>query len=178
MYALLPDAATGLIRTALALRSGWMRRFRAQVRQVIAKRLVIYKTGTPLASGSMDPVAHRNFLTQLFFSTCAADELEALSRLCNGDWQCSSQIQHFCGGPHCCSSTQDTLSKMTYWLLRIFCKGSPRIFPRHKWNGSDETVDYFGRMQAVHSLFSTVISELFGSEATNEDLVLSCGAVH
>ena len=101
-------------------------------------------------------------MTSTFFSACNSAELAALKLLVNGDWQHPDELQHFCSG--CCRSEQHTAEQVEWWMIRIFARQAPRIFPKHKWIGAHIAVDFFGRLQAVNCLFTHVIAELFGPE--------------
>lgn len=160
MFSLCPDSATGMIRTALAIRSGWMSRLRACLKRLIRRKLRIYHYTQPPESSH----EYRDFMISTFFSACNSAELAALRFLLNGDWQHSEEIQHFCSGPGCCPSEAHTAQQIETWMIRIFARQAPHIFPRHKWIGAHIAVDFFGRLQAVNCLFTHVIAELFGPE--------------
>ena len=140
-----------------------MSRFRAAFRSVIRSQLRIY-AGSPSSFGGPEPSAYRAFILKTFFRHCDAVEVTAVNRLLNGNWEVSGEIQHFCSGPGCCSSPIETENNVVKWLLKTCVGKGPRIFPRHKWLGADEAVDWFGRLMGIHSVLRSVISVLWGNE--------------
>ncbi|CAK9031890.1 unnamed protein product, partial [Durusdinium trenchii] len=160
MFQLLPDFTSGLIKAALALRSGHMRQLRLIVKDLIRDKLRIYRA-TPSFTGS-DSSAFRDHMMKVFFSTCTSAEKASVVSLFNGDWS-DPEIQHVCLG--CCSSREHTIHKMETLALPVFLWRGPRVFPRHKWVGADDSLDWFGRLLALHSLLPEVMRRLFGPRA-------------
>ena len=158
MYGLVDDCASGMIKTALALRSGHMKKFRQAFKDIISSELTIWHGGDPVRLGSGPQVdGHRKFMLNTFFSTLSSDEKACIESVFNSNWE-TPFLEHYCHG--CCENREETIAK-AHKLVKFFCAASPRIFPRHKWIGSDECLDYFGRLQAVHGLLQKIIKVIF-----------------
>ena len=107
LFDLLPGFSSGLIKSALALRTGQMARFRTALREVLSERLRVYQ-GEPHSIG-VDIQHHQNQVLATFFTGCSQSSRLAIQKLLNGDWTVEDEVQHFCSGPQCCSSRQQTL---------------------------------------------------------------------
>lgn len=110
MFNLMPSLSSGMIKAALALKAGWMARFRSAFKNLLCQHVKVYH-GEPPWVGRAEPAAYRACVIQLF-SNCKRDQVESVSKLLNGDWQSDREIAHYCGGPSCCSSRDHTIAKM------------------------------------------------------------------
>lgn len=151
-----------MIKAALALKAGWMARFRSAFKNLLCQHVKVYH-GEPPWVGRAEPAAYRACVIQLF-SNCKRDQVESVSKLLNGDWQSDREIAHYCGGPSCCSSRDHTIAKMLESLVPVLIGKGPIIFPKHKWTGADQCCDYFGRLMCIHSILARLLGSLWSKE--------------
>lgn len=172
MYGLVDNCASGMIKTALSLRSGHMKKFRQAFKDIVSSELTICYGGDPLRLGSGPEVSsHRKFMLNTFFSTLSSDEKGSIESVFNGNWE-TPFLQHYCHG--CCESRGETVAKALS-LAKYFCASAPRIFPRHKWVGSDETLDYFGRLQSLHQILHKIIKLIYSDIGDQQQQSLDDG---
>ena len=127
MYGLVDDCASGMIKTALALRSGHMKKFRQAFKDIISSELTIWHGGDPVRLVSGPQVdGHRKFMLNTFFSTLSSDEKACIESVFNSNWE-TPFLEHYCHG--CCENREETIAK-AHKLVKFFCAASPRIFPR------------------------------------------------
>lgn len=74
----------------------------------------------------------------------------------------SGEIAHFCNG--CCQSEEHSRELVTALITRIFVGKGPRVFPRHKWVGAEEAIDWFGRLACCHGMLSAIVRRLLSKE--------------
>ena len=160
-FSLVDAHITGVIRAALALRSGAaMARFRACLREEIGSRLEI-KTGFPSAAASN----YKKQACRLFVSHGqAALTRRALLALCpNGDWRASSVQYHASSEEQQRLSPDEVKEHLTNGLVVALASSQPALYNRSKWTGSDMAVDDLGIFEAVHRLLSTTFARFCAS---------------
>ena len=168
MFDLGPEFISGLIKTCLSLRSGQMGSFRKTLRQVISERIDVDHGEPVFPKSQMEALRH--FYLQLFFEDTQPRDKVAILHLLNGDWQ-GNAVQHFCHAG-CCLSEEHSLERITSLLLRVLASKGPRVFPRHKWVGAEESLAWFGRCLCLHNLLTPVIMRMYGAKkAPAEHLV-------
>lgn len=158
LLALVPFFTSGLLKAALALRSGQMAFFRRVLRGVLREKIKIYRTDP----GDIND-QYRHFCCRLFFSTLTTSEQTTVMGCLNGAWQCSSEIQHICRG--CCKSDDHAREKVMFCFLGILVKSGPRVWPRHKWLGCHDCLDFFARLSVIHDVLGSVIQRMFGPKS-------------
>ena len=130
-----PLFSSGLVKSALALRSGQMLKFRHVLSTTLRKRLRIYRGECPHIGGP-DQQMHKQLMVSMFFETCLVDEQHGILELLNGDWTMENEIQHYCNG--CCNSRDETLHRVEQMLLTTLTKSGPRVFNKAKWIGGHD----------------------------------------
>lgn len=158
--------ASGLIKSALSLRCGQMSTLRKTLRSIVASKLRVYHGQKPPSFLQGDPEQHRAFVLDTFFSadSCSHADRCAVATMLNGDWLNTTELQHWCSGPTCCTSVGDSTNKVMHALIQCLASRSPPVFPRHKWLGADLSVDWFARFHFIHGLLDKVIERMFGTE--------------
>ena len=152
--ALVDDDVSGLIRVALALRTGSaMMRFRACLRQEIASRLDVLHGSPPRSA-----MEYRRKLLRMFCTNGAniVTKRVLLTLLPNGDWR-SRKVQFWVrhDTPRHLTSVESVLDHLTNGLTLALASAQPPVYNRSKWTGSDIAVDYLGIFEGCHRLLST-----------------------
>ena len=80
--------------------------------------------------------------------------LWVVRRLTNGDIRKGKCFQHFCRDK-CCKDHKDFLRKLR-WFVAIVAGKMCRIFPRSRWTGMDESMDWIGLLSSIHNLLTEV----------------------
>ena len=153
-FALVDSWVTGVVRIALALRTGaCMARFRRCLREEIASRLVIKEGYPPMAA-----LEHKKKVMRLFASHgTAVGRRRALLALCpNGDWR-SQQVEYYTGGQQLRDPAviQEHLAS---GLVLALASSQPTQYNRSRWTGADLVVDDLGVFECVHGLLSTTFA--------------------
>ena len=159
-FALLNPHITGVIRAALALRTGAaMSRFRDCLRMEIASRLAV-KDGLAPAGALQYKVA----VCRLFVSHGrSVVTRRALLALCpNGEWRVSS-VEYYHGPRGRQLNDEAILDTLTEGLVVALASSQPTLYNRSKWTGSDMAVDDLGIFEAVHRLLSTTFARFCAS---------------
>jgi len=160
-FALVDGHITGVIRTALACRSGSaMSRLRHCLREEIASRFDVI-VGRPAA----DSIKYKKAILRLFVRHGAGVATRAtLLALCpTGDWR-SRRVQYYvhAGGPAFPDATS-VLEHVTNGVVVALTSAQPHMYNRSKWTGSDLAVDDLGVFEAVHRLLSTTFCRFSAS---------------
>ena len=75
-------------------------------------------------------------------------------QLPNGDIRKQGVLQHFCH-EKCCTGVKDFLRKLK-WFVAVVCGEICKIFPRSRWTGMDESVDWIGVLCMIHNILPTI----------------------
>ena len=141
-----------MVNLSLSLRlHGNMRRFRACLKQLIAAKLVI-KQG----ESSREARDYREFCLKLFLArgSFAAKRRMLLWLWCNGEWRNPDAIEHYVD-PRSAPEHREPayISKMiAEAIVGSMATRAPKLFPRHRWTGSDIATDEIGLMLCVHNM--------------------------
>ena len=163
-FRLVDSHITGIIRTALSLRTGAaMARFRACLKAEIASRMVI-------KTGRTTPEAMRykqNLLHLCVTNGARATTKRALLALCpNGDWR-KSEIEYFRNLEDGALSDREViLEHVTSGLVLALSSAQPSVYNRSKWTGCDIAVDELCIFEGVHALLSTTYARFCASTCT------------
>ena len=79
-----------------------------------------------------------------------------LKKLANGDIRIKGHFQHFCQAG-CCRNKRHFLNKLR-WVVTTITGRLLRLFPRSRWVGMDESIDWIGAMTSIHHILPTVYS--------------------
>ena len=150
---LMPLHVSSIIHIALALRSGTsMISFRRCLGQEIREKLKLYYGPIPDAATRL-----RQQLLQLFWTAGSKLLLQrvVLSRLPNGLWSDRKEVQVYVPLTMRGHVTRENVSRTVVSALTYVLTGcKPHLFPRHRWTGSDLSVEDLGRLECIHYLLS------------------------
>ena len=163
VFNLFDGMTAGLIKTALALRSGFMHSFRSALKQVLSERLKVYRGQEPVHLGGPGFQEYKNFVVSTFYDSRA--DAAVIVELYNGDWTVGHEVSHYCNG--CCSSEMETLQKFIHYTKRL-CKKGPPVFPRHKWIGAHDSINWFARFTLMHNLLPHILAKMWGKQQSSE----------
>ena len=151
---LVPQHISAIIHIALALRSGSaMVSFRRCLVQEIHSRLKLYYGPVPEAA-----VIYRQKMLSLFWTTGSNLLLRRMlvSKLPNGMWSLKEEVQVYLPLTDQGQVSKDSVARSLEKALSFVLTGSkPHVFPRHRWTGSDLSVEDLGRLECVHYLLSS-----------------------
>jgi hypothetical protein len=150
-FLLVDTAVSGIVRFSLALRAGTaMRQFRAALRAVLLEKLVVLR-----GESSREASEHRASVLSVFVSR--GPHLRArtatLATCLNGDWQNRNRAEVYL--PHGATDNKKVRTKLVSLVVWALTSRAPPTYPRHRWTGADEALDYVGLMQSVHGLASS-----------------------
>lgn len=160
VFAPLDSFVTGVIRTALSLRSGAaMHRFRRCLRQEIEARLEVVEGVPPRSATDYKKKIIKVFVTH----GGKAVTRRALLALCpNGEWR-HPLVQFFTMGQSGWADKSLVLEHLTSGLVIALTSSQPALYNRSKWTGSDIAVDDLGVFESVHCLLSTTYARFCAS---------------
>lgn len=163
--ALLDDNVRGMIRCALALRTGnTMNTFRQCLKEEVASRLQILH-GRP----SADAKAYKQVAMRLFASNGRSVVLRRvlLSMCPNGDWR-EHRVQYYL--PAGATVDEPAIREhLTNGLLTALCATRPELYPRSRWTGCDLATDDLGIVESCHHLLSTTFARMVTKFSTNAE---------
>ena len=134
--AILDFDVTGMVHLSLALNTpGAMPGFRKALRQVLAKRLRV-------CVGHPPPAATRanSTLLDLLFEGCGPYDpvrRAVIESMANGDWSSRQFVDTWVSGPK--SHRSQLHLFQTKWVQAV-CGAAPRVYPRHRWTGAEDTM--------------------------------------
>jgi len=150
--AFLSEFISLMVNLSLSLRlHGNTRRFRACLKRLVAAKLVI-KQG----ESSMEARDYREFCLKLFLArgSFAARRRMMLWLWCNGEWRNPDAIEHHID-PRSAPEHREPayICKMIVEaVVGSMATRAPKLFPRHRWTGSDIATDEIGLMLCVHNI--------------------------
>eukprot|EP00971_Amphidinium_carterae_P350149 6491405-Amphidinium_carterae.2 len=150
---LVPQHISGILHIALALRAGAaMVVFRRCLVTEIKEKLKVYYGPPPEAAR-----LYREKLMSLFWT--AGSKLLVhrmlLSKLPNGMWSESDEVQLYLPLAKQGQIDKAAVSKSIEAALMFVLTGTkPHLFPRHRWTGSDLSVEELGRVECIHKLLT------------------------
>ena len=149
------DLCSGVINSLKVL---WDRRFmkalKEQLRAHIRSNLVIRHRASVVLSRAAE--TFRAEALELYAPGPDEPRLRALAlyiagSLLNGDWQ-RTNLQHICVGPQCCSSPEETMSKIERHILKL-ARGLKRsMFSRDNWSDWPAQLRFFGFFGSMHAM--------------------------
>eukprot|EP00971_Amphidinium_carterae_P140232 2778418-Amphidinium_carterae.1 len=124
--------------------------FRKCLRDLIASKLLIME-GAP----SADATKYRNKMLDVFCSD--ANQVITrivMGRLPNGDWR-RRDVVEFYPTPACQGLGRDAIAGIFADSL-VYCmaKKKPGLWPRHRWTGADQVLNWIGLLATCHDLLS------------------------
>eukprot|EP00971_Amphidinium_carterae_P175668 3481791-Amphidinium_carterae.2 len=150
---LVPLHVSSMIHAALSLQgASALQLFRRCLRAEVRQRLVILQ-----GCLSKEASEHRCSCLELFHSSGAPHSMVSsmlLSRLPNGDWRHSEQVQHLVTKADAGLSRVELAKVMEAGLCWVFSGCQPHTYERHRWTGADVAVDHLSRMECVNKLFT------------------------
>ena len=151
---LLPQHTSGMIHLALSLRPGSaLSAFKAAIRSVVCEKLRLH--AGPIAP---EATAFKMHVLQLCGGTLTDSwKKQTLLLLClNGDWRNRQFLEYYVDRP---GSLQDRAAiehLLTNALQEVFASAKPPLYPRHRWTGSDKSMDALLLMDSTHGLLGHV----------------------
>eukprot|EP00971_Amphidinium_carterae_P068171 1349634-Amphidinium_carterae.1 len=144
---------TGLIACALTLRgAGMFALFRQAMREEISSRLQILHGVI-----SEDAKQHKLRVMRVMYGggSKSLSQMVLLAYLPNGDWR-SHHIEHLL--PASSSGSYDKsgiASTMEEGICQALVGRRPKVWPRHRWTGSEIATEELTLMECIHKLLST-----------------------
>jgi hypothetical protein len=161
-FALVKADISGTINLAIALRgSGAMEVFRNTVVAFMKRRLKVYRGAFPSGPGT-EAHRYREAIFSLFASSgpestvLAAKRAALLREFANGDLRVRGEVQHLCPPGHC-KSEADTVAVFTTYITECLFPAALPLWPRHRWLGSDLSMDWLGLACGFHGLLDEVL---------------------
>ena len=152
--ALISDDIKGILRIGLSLQVGsHMSCFRQAITEVVRERVVICVGQLPSAAR-----AYKMHMLQLFHNslTHKSKSLVLLLEYLNGDWRNTLSIEYYKDKPKSMQDREEVIRVLTAVILEVYASTRPPLYPRHRWTGADEAVDWVASFQSIHGLFRVV----------------------
>ena len=73
-----------------------------------------------------------------------------LLTMLNGDWFEPGVVHHRCQG--CCTSKENCIEKLVSFVVTVFAGSSPGVWPRSRWTGSRESINWIALLASCHGL--------------------------
>ena len=149
VMAVVEGHVSAIIALQLSLQSAnSMTLFRRCLRQLLSERLV-YKKQRPL---QRDLERTRTILDCFLPAHNCTSRLKRalILSMLNGDWFTAKTVEHNCVG--CCSDHNDCMGKLTSFVVSAMCSAAPATFPRSRWTGARESVNWLLLLQSCHGL--------------------------
>lgn len=147
----LTDEISSIIRLQLTLQSAnSMNTFRKALRDVIADSLD-FSFGRPDNADR----AYSNACMDAFLpgnSKTATLSRFVITTLFNGDWTDSSKVVHIC--PGCCAGPEECTDRLTTLGVSVIAGVGPNVWPRHRWKGSRQSINWLALLESIHCLLS------------------------
>eukprot|EP00929_Paragymnodinium_shiwhaense_P087510 TRINITY_DN47671_c0_g1_i1.p1 TRINITY_DN47671_c0_g1~~TRINITY_DN47671_c0_g1_i1.p1 ORF type:complete len:796 (-),score=110.12 TRINITY_DN47671_c0_g1_i1:303-2690(-) len=157
-FELVPGIDSRCIKLALVLRnSGALSAFRRGLRQVLQERVVLLK-----GVCTSDDTRHRELMMSAFFvGSRPIDKYNqgVVRTLLNGNWRNREEIEVYVRrGEH---HRKKVVGVLCRHLVKALAGKQPKLFPRGKWTGVEQTLQYFGILEAAHGLLSAAFRVAF-----------------
>ena len=169
---LMPQHVTGMLRTALSLRSGAaLGLFRRCLAATINQKLVLL-AGSP-ARGALE---HKQACMEIFLTDVSSSLLQRVivASLPNGDWRRRDRVEFYYGTSEA-PSRSSTVRLLSSGLCFALIAHKPSLWPQHRWTGADVALDELSRLEMVHGLLGstyTMFMEKFtAGETVHEDML-------
>ena len=170
---LMVEQVSGMIHASLALQTGEsLNAFRECLREVIRERLVVRRGHL-----SEEALHHKELLLNVFFTgnnALAMTQRAVVTVVANGDWRNRTQVEHFIKPDHTEPINLEEIAKvMESALTYVFIARRPDTFPRHRWTGGDQAIDFPSRMECVHQLLSWTFVKFasrYGTPSSNPNM--------
>ena len=147
----------GPLRSALSVQVGtYMCTFRTALTQVIKTKLIFCKGILP-----GEALKYKEHVLDLFHATLSyrSKKVCLLMRVMNGDWRDHKHIQYYTDKVDSLQNKELVLQWMTSVLLEVYVSRKPFVYPRHRWTGSDRSIDWVGAMEICHGLFTATYTQ-------------------
>ena len=150
---------SGMIHASLALQAGEaLNVFRQCLRAVLREKLVILRGFL-----SEEARAHKEKLLNVFFTghtPLSMTQRAVITLVANGDWRKATVIEHLVNPdtPNA-PNAEEIVKLMESSFVFVFAARRPDTFPRHRWTGGDQAIDFLGRMESVHQLLSATFEK-------------------
>ncbi len=164
----LDNDVSGMLHTSLAqYGAGVLHSLRSILANILSTELTVIYDAPP--QGMVRK--HREELHNLFLPIPNAETLDNVScstlirryilgTMLNGDLE-KEEVTHFCPF-NCCRDFNDTVSKMTSYVVDALIPGKMPRFVRSRWNQQAESVCWAGLLASHHNLLQKVLSEFTG----------------
>ena len=148
---------SSLVELALCLsQAGAMAAFRKALREVL--KSVVARIGMP----PKEFVDHRRSILDLAYAGQPAPffvRRSVVEALANGDWSQRDIVEHWALGPVTKHSVIKRFQKLFVWAV---ASGAPKVFPRHRWTGAEDSMRWILVLMSCHGLLARVFKVFAG----------------
>ena len=138
-----------LIHLAKSLQSAnAMKMFRDCLRKLVSERLE-YTRCKPRMADLERTIALMDLYLPATSNTNKMKRSILLTML-NGDWFEMGVVQHRCQG--CCASKEACIEKLVSFVVTVFAGAAPGVWPRSRWTGSRESINWVLLLASCHGL--------------------------
>ena len=81
----------------------------------------------------------------------------ALQSLLNGNWLVWDKVEHFCSGPGCCSSREQTIELLADLGIAALVPAACPPFERARWTRSNLACNYVGLLANCHGILQQTL---------------------
>ena len=132
--------------------AGVMAEFRSCLRRVVTDRLVVREGSAGVEAEAYRRAAVRSFVPR---GGNASSRRVLLSLLPNGDWRCHDTVEVFVA-PGTVVDKAAIIRKVVQGLVQALAHRRFRVYARHRWTGSEESVSDIGILLVCHGLLGPV----------------------
>ena len=161
---MLKTSISCLVELTLTLnQAGSMSGFRKALRAVLAE-VVVHRRGVP----PREHGAHRTRILDLLFAGSPkfhAPRRAAVEALANGDWSQQDIVEHWSTAEISRDALIKRFQKVFVWAV---ASAAPRVFPRHRWTGAEDSMRWTLLLMCCHGLLLKVYNRYIGKQGGGE----------
>ena len=161
---------TGIIYTLLCLRGAQqLLRLEFALTSLVKASLII----RPMAPLSEATKAYRRAILKQFLPLPSVPKQRgtvlALCSLLNGDWR-TNELEHYCSGPPCCTSKQDSQDKVISALLATIRCCKPSRLCRDNWLEWRRPINIVALLTYIHAMLPQAFPVAFPTKKQKQDM--------
>jgi len=162
------DSISQMIHLVLSLRMGgqWAK-FKALLRRWIRDHVIFLHGEPPLAA-----VKWKANAVRVFFGggRSVVPKLALLRMFANGDWRNHEGIEYYysLADPDDDHFKEAKRKEIADAIEEAIASAMPFLYPRHRWDGAEKSIEDLARLQCVHGLLGTIYHEYAKSFATSK----------
>ena len=160
VHSVVPEVVSGQIGLAVAMRPGGaVATLQEVLHRFFQARLQVYYTAAP--GPGTQAWKFREATLEMYLGCDEGDRgvrrRTALQSLLNGNWLVWDKVEHFCSGPGCCSSREQTIELLADLGIAALVPAACPPFERARWTRSNLACNYVGLLANCHGILQQTL---------------------